>query len=97
MTIKVALLDESGVYLRMDELADESQLTDRHVPRITACDLPAGEYRWVPDERKNAAGEMLNPYGGAFWQVSWLQLVELADAPTEGLALRIEKNKRGVV
>lgn len=82
MTIKAALLDEQGLYLRMDELA-EADLTERHVPTIKACDLPAGQYRWVPDER--------NPYGGAFWPMKWLTRVGLADAPLEGLALRLEK------
>jgi hypothetical protein len=46
MTRRVALLDERGVYIGMDMVADESQLTDRHLPQITACDLPPGAYRW---------------------------------------------------
>jgi hypothetical protein len=62
MSIKAALLDEQGIFLGIDELTDAGQLTDRHLPLITECDLPSGRYRWVPAEvTKN------NPYGGAFW------------------------------
>jgi hypothetical protein len=69
MTIKAALLSAPaaggmGVYLRIDELADDSQLTDRHVPAVTECDLPAGKYRWLPDPG--------NPFGGAFWPINYL-------------------------
>jgi hypothetical protein len=64
MTIRAALLDERGVYLRMDEV---EELTDRHVPTITACDLPPGRYLWIPDET--------NTYGGAFWELDWLKRV----------------------
>lgn len=63
--IKAALLDERGVYLRVDELASEADLTPQHLPQITYCDLPAGEYVWLPDD----AGD----YGGAFWPVGWLR------------------------
>jgi hypothetical protein len=63
--IKAALLDEGGVFLRMDELVDESQLTERHVATIASCDLPAGRYQWIPDET--------NPYGGAFWPIAWVE------------------------
>ncbi len=56
MTIKAALLDAPaasgrGKYLGMDELADESALTENHVPEITECDLPPGLYVWEPDKR----------------------------------------------
>jgi len=66
MVIKAALLDApassgKGVFVRMDELADEAALTDRHVAAIKSCDLPADRYVWVPadvDER--------HPFGGEF-------------------------------
>ena len=69
MTIKAALLDApaasgNGTFLRVDTLADDRALTDRHVPAITACDLPTGKYLWIPD-----AG---NPFGGAFWPINYL-------------------------
>lgn len=59
MTIKAALLDEQGIFLRIDELEDEAEITERHLPGITDCDLPAGRYVWRADPS--------NPYGGAFW------------------------------
>lgn len=92
MTIKAALLDERGVYLRMDELQDEAQLTAMHVPTITECDLAPGKYRWIPDERK-AHGKALNPFGGAFWSLDWLKRIGLDKAPLEGLAQLVEKRK----
>lgn len=68
MTITAALLDApassgKGIYLRIEELANAADLTDRHVPTVTECDLPSGRYRWIPTDN---AG---NPYGGAFWDV----------------------------
>jgi len=71
MTIKAALLDApaaggNGVFLRVEELAGEAALTDRHVLAITACDLPPGKYRWVPDTNPK------NAFGGAFWPISYL-------------------------
>jgi len=68
MTVRAALLDAEGVYLRMDELADEAALTPQHLPQITSCDLAPGEYRWIADER--------NAYGGAFWPLKWLARCE---------------------
>lgn len=68
MTLLAALIDADGVFLRMEELADPRQLTARHLPQITACDLPAGKYKWVADAR--------NPYGGAFWSLEWLKRIE---------------------
>lgn len=65
MTIKAALLDEQGIFLRIDELKSKSALTDRHLPAITECDLPAGRYVWLADDA--------NPYGGAFWPVPKLR------------------------
>lgn len=58
MNIKAALLDEQGVFLRMDQVKSKAALTARHVPSITECDLPPGKYKWVEDKE--------NPYGGAF-------------------------------
>ena len=66
MTIKAALLDERGVYLRMDEVESAAQLTARHVPSVTSCDLKPGEYLWI------ASSNPKNPYGGAFWPLAWL-------------------------
>ena len=68
MTVRAALLDANGVYLRMDEFADESALTPLHLPQIPVCDLPGGEYVWIADKT--------NPYGGAFWPLKWLARVE---------------------
>ena len=59
MTIKAALLDEQGIFLCIDELVDAGDLTDRHLPQITECDLPPNRYFWQADDA--------NPYGGAFW------------------------------
>lgn len=69
MSIKAALLDApassgKGVYLRIDELPGEAALTDRHVPQITECDLPANEYVWVPND---------NDPPGAFWPKAWVE------------------------
>ena len=68
MTVRAALLDADGVYLRMDELANRAALTARHLEKITSCDLAPGEYRWIADAR--------NEYGGAFWPLEWLARVE---------------------
>lgn len=89
--LKCAVLDERGVYLGMQDVDDPSDLTDRHLPQITQCDLPAGLYVWVPDDRVHAltgpAGEVLldadgqprtapaNQYGGAFWEIAYLQRI----------------------
>jgi hypothetical protein len=75
MGIKAALLDEHGLYLRIDDLEDHSQITARHLPQIRSCDLPPGRYLWVPDERARPDGTRLNEYGGAFWELAWLQRV----------------------
>ena len=65
MTIRAALLDKNGVFQRMDELPGRAQLTSRHLPSITECDLPAGEYVWHPDVK--------NEFGGAFVSLLMLQ------------------------
>lgn len=53
--MRCAVLDADGVYIGMEEVDTP---TARHLPQITACDLPPGEYAWQVD-----AG---NPYGGEF-------------------------------
>lgn len=75
MIIRAALLDERGVYVRMDEVADVASLTPRHLPQIVECDHPSGEYLWIPDERRDSAGRLANAYGGAFWPLAWLRRV----------------------
>lgn len=92
MTIKAALLDERGVYLRMDELEDLAQLTDRHLPSITSCDLPAGRYVWIADDRRRADGTSINPYGGQFWEVAWLK--RIAATHDHALAVARKTNSR---
>lgn len=67
MTIKAALLDARGVFLRVDTLPDASHLTPSHLPAIADCDLPPGQHVWVPDAA--------NPYGGAFWEIAWLRRI----------------------
>lgn len=69
MTIAAALLDENGIYLRMDYLEDMTQLTERHLPTITSCDLPPGKYKWIWQEQNN-------PYGGYFEDVGWRSRVD---------------------
>jgi hypothetical protein len=86
MTIRAALLDADGVFLRIDELADASQITDRHLARITACDLPPGEYRWIPDTK--------NPFGGAFWPLAWLARLEADRLAVEEAATRAAERAR---
>jgi len=44
-TVKAALHDKDGVFLRIDEVL-ESELTEFHNPAITECDLPSNAYRW---------------------------------------------------
>ena len=44
-TVRAALLDENGIYLGID-LLPEDQLTEHHLPHITECDLPPGQYCW---------------------------------------------------
>ena len=73
MAIKAALLDPRGVYLRMDELGSVAELTERHLPQIRACDLPSGEYLWIPDDRARPDGAPANEYGGTFWPLAWLR------------------------
>lgn len=69
MTISAALLDAEGNFLRMDSLTSEKDLTDRHLPQITSCDLPAGVYRWVPSEDRATF-----PQGGSFLPVRFIEV-----------------------
>lgn len=79
MTVRAALLTApaasgKGLFVRVDELVDASQLTDRHVPSITVCDLPPERYLWIPDERTRPGdGSLMNEYGGAFWDLPWMR------------------------
>jgi hypothetical protein len=85
MTIKAALLDESGVFLRMDELAGEGDLTDRHLPEVTECDLPPGLYRWIP------SAELARfPQGGTFVPLRFIEEQE----KNARAALRLIDRKR---
>lgn len=77
MIISAALLDEQGMFLRMDELASADLLTPQHLPQIRECDLPPGRYLWVPDERTHKDGTLINEYGGAFWELDWLRKVDV--------------------
>jgi len=61
MPIHAALLDERGIFLKIDTLKSKAALTERHLPQIDRCDLPPGRYRWVPTPEDKA-----NPYGGQF-------------------------------
>lgn len=74
---RAALLDAPadsgrGVYLRMVE-CEGSELTDRHLATITACDLPAGRYVWLPSEDPRNTHKP-NQYGGAFFLKRLLDL-----------------------
>lgn len=65
--MRVALLDENGVYLGLVHVNRED-LTALHLPQITECDLEPGKYQWVPDT--NAV------LGGAFWPVKFLNRLQ---------------------
>lgn len=43
--IKAALLDAQNVYLGIVEV-QKDQLTSRHLPQVSECDLEPGRYRW---------------------------------------------------
>ena len=49
--IPAALLDEEGLFLRMEALP-EAELTDRHLPQIADCDLPPGKYKWDAERQQ---------------------------------------------
>lgn len=56
--MRAALLDDTGVFIRIE---DVQQPTDRHLPKITSCDLPTGAYRWIPSDDLATF-----PQGGSF-------------------------------
>lgn len=91
MTITAALLDERGVFLRMDEVENLAALTDRHLPQIVECDLPAGQYLWIPDTRKRPDGRKVNVYDGAFHEVAWLR--RLAATRTKAAGVRAQNGR----
>lgn len=96
MAILAALLSAEaesgkGIFLRIDELADVGELTTRHLPQIRSCDLPAGRYLWIADERKKPDGSPLNDYGGAFWDLDWMR--SMAATRTEALASAKRKGR----
>lgn len=62
-TIRCASIDAQSVYQGMVEI-DDAELTDRHLTSIPECDLPPGQYRWIPE-----AGA---PYGGQFVALKFL-------------------------
>ncbi|MCS7002800.1 MAG: hypothetical protein NZ518_08125 [Dehalococcoidia bacterium] len=79
--VRCALLDERDVYLGMVEV-EEDRLTDRHLPEITDCDLPRGEYRWdreartfvpLPRRQRTEAGRPTFEHAAFFY---WLALWE---------------------
>lgn len=92
MGIKAALLDERGIYTGMDEVASVEDFGPRHLPQIVTCDLPPGRYLWVPDDRTAPNGRPANPYGGAFWELAWLQRV--ARTRREAAAVRVKNARR---
>lgn len=71
--IRAALLDEGGRFVRIDSLESADALTPRHLPQITECDLPAGQYLWVAEPSVREDGALANPYGGSFWCLAWLR------------------------
>jgi hypothetical protein len=90
--MKAALLDAPaasgrGVYLRMVELESAAQLTDHHLPQITSCDLPSGEYVWLPDAANSY-------YGGAFHSLAVLARREELRVEIEKEAARADKLDR---
>ena len=44
--MRVALLDETDVFVGMVDLAEGGRLTSRHLPQVPECDLPPGRYKW---------------------------------------------------
>jgi len=65
--IRAALLDDRGVFVRVDELESAEQLTQRHLPDVPECDLPPNEYIWID---------------GAFWPLEWAQRIGADHAAT---------------
>lgn len=82
--IRCAHLDAQGVYQGMVEI-EPAQLTDRHLPTITECDLPPGEYRWQAEPVSEA-----NAFGGKFVPLKF-------DAIQAKLAAQAEREAAGGV
>lgn len=80
--MRAALLDENGVFLRMDEVDTP---TARHLPQITSCDLPPGRYKWIPGD---------NPEGGQFVEVAWLERFEATRREAAEAAVRAAEFER---
>lgn len=53
---RCAVLDANGVFVGMEEVDNP---TDRHLPQITECDLPPGEYVWHAHDGNACGGEFL--------------------------------------
>lgn len=85
---RAALLDENGVFLRLDELGDKKP-TKRHLPQITECDLPPGQYKWVPDTD--------NPSGGSFWPMKILDRMEEDRAAVKKANIKASRRGRRVI
>jgi hypothetical protein len=71
--MKAALLDADGVFQKIDDVPVP---TERHLPQITQCDLPAGKYKWIPDPT--------SPSGGAFWPLKYLRRIEQDKLDVQG-------------
>jgi len=74
MTKRAALIDATGVFVGMAELADDAPFTDRHLPKIPECDLTPGAYRWVPHGK--------NPFGGEFVPLGATEIRPAEDVPS---------------
>lgn len=62
--IKAALLDKDDLYIRIDTLNSEAELTDRHLPQITSCDLEPYRYKWIRSESEKTE------FGGSFLPIT---------------------------
>lgn len=90
MVIKAALLDApassgKGRFVRIDTLADKSQLTANHVPSVTACDLEGGRYVWEPSKNTFIDERALNAANAPSMESALLGLCNAVQ--TSGLAL----------
>ena len=89
MTIRAARIDANGVYLGMEELASEEELTPLHLPKLGECDNPPGEYLWIPEPITAA-----NPHGGAFQSIAWLNYLRAIAAKEEEVRIRRAERQR---
>lgn len=69
MKIRAALLTAppasgKGVFVRIDELDAEDEITENHLRAVTACDLAPNRYVWVPNTSESARRRF--PEGGTF-------------------------------